>query len=80
MEASYLGPSRRNRSVVPYMRKRGQGIVVNVGSGTVLEGRGEHGYRCCEQGCSERFLSRVLEKEVALFNVRKSSLERRAPT
>lgn len=39
MEVLFLGPFRLVRAVVPYMRQRRFGIVVNISSGAGLEGR-----------------------------------------
>ena len=39
MESMYFGPCRLIRTVVPHMRKRRFGIVVNMSSGAGLEGR-----------------------------------------
>ena len=39
MEVMYFGPCRLIRAVVPGMRKRRFGVVVNVSSGAGLEGR-----------------------------------------
>jgi len=38
METLYFGPARLIRSVLPYMRKRKFGVVVNMSSGAGLEG------------------------------------------
>jgi NAD(P)-dependent dehydrogenase (short-subunit alcohol dehydrogenase family) len=39
MELLYFGPYRLIRAVVPYMRKRRFGVIVNMSSGAGLEGR-----------------------------------------
>lgn len=42
-ETVYFGPFRLIRSVLPYMRKRRFGIIVNMSSGAALEGRDSMG-------------------------------------
>ncbi|KAK3381944.1 hypothetical protein B0H63DRAFT_476940 [Podospora didyma] len=43
MESLYFGPARLMRAVLPYMRKRRFGIVVNMSTGAALEGRDSMG-------------------------------------
>ena len=43
METVFFGPYRLLRAVVPHMRRRRRGMVVNIGSGAGVDGRGEHG-------------------------------------
>lgn len=38
MEAMYFGPLRLIRAVLPYMRKRRYGVIVNFSTGAALEG------------------------------------------
>jgi NAD(P)-dependent dehydrogenase (short-subunit alcohol dehydrogenase family) len=43
MDTLYFGPARLIRAVLPYMRKRRFGVVVNMSSGAGLEGRDSMG-------------------------------------
>ena len=38
MESMYFGPLRLIKAVLPYMRQRKRGVVVNMSSGASLEG------------------------------------------
>ncbi|KAH8799701.1 hypothetical protein F5884DRAFT_714515 [Xylogone sp. PMI_703] len=69
METLYFGPYRLIRGVLPHMRKRRFGIVVNISSGASLEGTESMGaYAGGKAGLDG--LCRVLAKEVAQFNIR----------
>ncbi|KAL2138824.1 hypothetical protein VTI28DRAFT_6187 [Corynascus sepedonium] len=68
-ETVYFGPFRLIRFVLPYMRKRRFGIIVNMSSGAALEGRdGMSAYATAKAALDG--LSRVMAKEVAPFNIR----------
>jgi len=43
METMYFGPLRLIRAVVPHMRRRRFGVVVNISTGAALEGRDSMG-------------------------------------
>lgn len=43
METMYFGPSRLIQALVPHMRKRRFGIIVNISSGAALDGRDSMG-------------------------------------
>lgn len=43
LETLYLGPVRLIRAVLPHMRKRRYGVIVNISSGAALEGRDSMG-------------------------------------
>jgi NAD(P)-dependent dehydrogenase (short-subunit alcohol dehydrogenase family) len=43
METMYFGPSRLIQALVPYMRERRFGIIVNISSGAALDGRDSMG-------------------------------------
>ncbi|KAJ9150446.1 NAD(P)-binding protein [Pleurostoma richardsiae] len=69
MDTLYFAPFRLMRAVLPYMRKRRFGTIVNISSGASLEGRES---MCAYAGPKAALdgLSRVLAKEVASFNIR----------
>ena len=46
MESMYFGPLRLIRAVLPYMRKRRFGVVVNMNSGASPRGKRHHGSLC----------------------------------
>ncbi|KAH8435090.1 uncharacterized protein LDX57_012719 [Aspergillus melleus] len=69
METMYFGPLRLIRAVLPHMRRRRSGIVVNMSSGASLDGRETMGpYAGAKAGLDG--LTKVLAKELAPFNVR----------
>lgn len=69
MESLYFGPCRLIRAVVPGMRERRFGVVVNMSSGAGLEGRESMGAYAPAKAALDG-MSKVLAKEVAPFNVR----------
>jgi len=69
MEAMYFGPFRLIRAIVPHMRKRKFGVVVNMSSGAGLEGRETMGAYAPAKAALDG-ISKVLSKEVAPFNIR----------
>ncbi|KAB5578730.1 hypothetical protein GE09DRAFT_559786 [Coniochaeta sp. 2T2.1] len=69
MELLYFGPYRLIRAVLPYMRKRRFGVIVNISSGAALEGRESMGVYAAAKAALDG-LTKVLHKEVAPFNVR----------
>ncbi|KAJ5960501.1 uncharacterized protein N7479_007651 [Penicillium vulpinum] len=69
METVYFGPGRLIRAIMPGMRERRFGIVVNVSSGAGLEGRERMGAYAAAKAAMDG-LCKVLAKEVAPFNVR----------
>ncbi|KAI2614213.1 putative short-chain oxidoreductase [Hypoxylon fragiforme] len=69
MESMYFGPLRLVRAVLPHMRRRRYGVVVNFSSGAALDGRDAMGaYAGAKAGLDG--ITRVLAKEVAPFNIR----------
>ncbi|KAL8831911.1 MAG: hypothetical protein Q9191_000590 [Dirinaria sp. TL-2023a] len=69
MESMYFGPLRLIRAVLPHMRKRRFGVIVNMSSGAALEGRDSMGpYAGAKAGLDA--VTKVLAKEVAPFNIR----------
>ncbi|RMZ75273.1 hypothetical protein DV737_g5366, partial [Chaetothyriales sp. CBS 132003] len=69
METMYFGPLRLIRAVIPHMRKRKFGVIVNMSSGAALEGNPSMGiYAGAKAGLDG--VTRVLAKEVAPFNIR----------
>ncbi|KAJ5693075.1 Short-chain dehydrogenase/reductase SDR [Penicillium macrosclerotiorum] len=69
MEVLYFGPSRLIHAVLPRMRQRRLGIIVNISSGAALDGRDSMGGYAAGKGALDAS-SRVLAKEVTPFNVR----------
>ncbi|KAL2163800.1 hypothetical protein VTH06DRAFT_5859 [Thermothelomyces fergusii] len=68
-ETLYFGPYRLIRAVLPHMRRRRFGVVVNMSSGAALEGRDSMAVYAAAKAALDG-LSRVLAKEVAPFNIR----------
>ncbi|KAL1865798.1 hypothetical protein VTK73DRAFT_5045 [Phialemonium thermophilum] len=69
MDTLYFAPFRLIRAVLPYMRKRRFGTIVNISSGASLEGRESMSAYAGPKAALDG-LSRVLAKEVAPFNIR----------
>ncbi|KAI2727661.1 hypothetical protein CBS147354_3334 [Penicillium roqueforti] len=69
METVYFGPNRLIRAIVPGMRERRFGVVVNVSSGAGVEGRESMGAYASAKAAMDG-LCKALAKEVAPFNVR----------
>ncbi|KAL2148864.1 hypothetical protein VTH82DRAFT_1550 [Thermothelomyces myriococcoides] len=68
-ETVYFGPYRLIRAVLPYMRQRRFGVIVNMSSGAALEGRDSMSVYAAAKAALDG-LSRVMAKEVAPFNIR----------
>ncbi|KAI7913526.1 short-chain oxidoreductase [Pyricularia oryzae] len=68
-ETVFFGPYRLVRAVLPHMRRRRFGVVVNVSSGAGLEGRESMGVYAGAKAAMDG-VCKVLAKEVADFNVR----------
>ncbi|KAK4234716.1 hypothetical protein C8A03DRAFT_37499 [Achaetomium macrosporum] len=69
METLYFGPARLIRAVLPYMRQRRSGVVVNMSSGAGLEGSESMGGYAAAKAAMDGMM-KVLGKEVAPFGVR----------
>ncbi|KAK4225211.1 hypothetical protein QBC38DRAFT_269236 [Podospora fimiseda] len=69
METLYFGPARLMRAVLPYMRSRRRGMVVNISSGAGLEGRESMGGYAAAKAALDG-ISKVLAKEMEPFGVR----------
>lgn len=69
METAYFGPYRLIRAVVPGMRERRRGLVVNVSSGAGVNGRESMGPYAAGKSAMDG-LMRVLAREMVPFGVR----------
>ncbi|KAI2778431.1 putative short-chain oxidoreductase [Daldinia loculata] len=69
METLYFGPVRLARAVLPHMRRRRYGVIVNISSGAALDGRDSMGPYAGAKAALDG-ISKVLAKEVALFGIR----------
>ncbi|KAF4978211.1 hypothetical protein FZEAL_5372 [Fusarium zealandicum] len=85
METVYFGPYRLIRTVLPYMRQRRQGLILNIGSGAGVSGRESMGIYGASKAAMDGMnqvqvtrynnltrigLTRILAREVAPFNIR----------
>ncbi|KAK4861056.1 hypothetical protein LT330_003972 [Penicillium expansum] len=69
METMYFGPLRLIRAILPHMRQRRSGVIVNMSSGASLDGIPTMGvYAGAKAGLDA--LTKILAKEVAPFNIR----------
>ncbi|KAJ5411547.1 Short-chain oxidoreductase [Penicillium crustosum] len=69
METMYFGPLRLIQAVLPHMRQRKAGVIVNMSSGASLDGIPTMGvYAGAKAGLDA--LTKILAKEVAPFNIR----------
>ncbi|KNG88546.1 short-chain oxidoreductase [Aspergillus nomiae NRRL 13137] len=69
METMYFGPLRLIRAVLPHMRQRRSGVIVNMSSGASLDGIPTMGvYGSAKAGLDA--LTKILAKEVAPFKIR----------
>ncbi|KAI0129166.1 hypothetical protein BJ170DRAFT_362289 [Xylariales sp. AK1849] len=69
METNFFGPYRLMRAVVPFMRARRRGVVVNLSSGSGLEARHTLGAYGASKAALDG-ITKTLAREVAEFNVR----------
>ncbi|KAJ5266733.1 hypothetical protein N7478_009541 [Penicillium angulare] len=69
METLYFGPQRLIRAVLPGMRERRFGVIVNISSGAALDGNGSMGAYAAAKAALDAS-TRVLAKEVSSFNIR----------
>ncbi|KAK7413972.1 hypothetical protein QQX98_007155 [Neonectria punicea] len=69
METVFFGPYRLIRAVVPYMRQRRRGLVINIGSGAGVGGRESMGVYAASKAAMDG-RTRILAREIAPFNVR----------
>ncbi|KAJ5186808.1 Short-chain oxidoreductase [Penicillium cf. viridicatum] len=69
METMYFGPLRLIQAILPHMRQRKSGVIVNMSSGASLDGIPTMGvYAGAKAGLDA--LTKILAKEVAPFNIR----------
>ncbi|ROV94989.1 hypothetical protein VMCG_08296 [Cytospora schulzeri] len=68
-ETVFFGPYRITRAVVPYMRKRRFGIIVNISTGSSLEARETMAVYGAAKAAFDG-VTKTMAREVAEFNVR----------
>ncbi|CAH0058193.1 unnamed protein product [Clonostachys solani] len=68
-ETAYFGPYRLIRAVVPGMRTRRRGMIVNVSTGSAVDGRESMAVYGASKAAMDTLIH-VMGKELALFNVR----------
>ncbi|KAK4198274.1 putative short-chain oxidoreductase [Triangularia verruculosa] len=69
MDTMYFGPARLMRVVLPFMRQRKRGVIVNMSSGAGLEGRESMAGYAAAKAALDGF-SKVLGQEVAAAGIR----------
>ncbi|KAH6880703.1 hypothetical protein B0T10DRAFT_581248 [Thelonectria olida] len=69
METVFFGPYRLIRAVLPHMRLRKWGLILNIGSGAGVSGRESMGIYAASKAAMDG-LTRVMSREVAPFNIR----------
>ncbi|KAJ3541101.1 hypothetical protein NM208_g446 [Fusarium decemcellulare] len=69
METVFFGPYRLIRAVLPRMRQRRRGLILNIGSGAGVGGRESMGIYAASKAAMDG-LTRILSREVAPFNIR----------
>ncbi|KAL7619797.1 hypothetical protein AAE478_010340 [Parahypoxylon ruwenzoriense] len=69
METNFFGPYRLMRAVVPHMRRRRSGMIVNFSSGAGMEARNSLGVYGASKSALDG-ITKVLHKEMQEFNVR----------
>ncbi|KAM0425877.1 hypothetical protein ACHAPT_008815 [Fusarium lateritium] len=69
METIYFGPYRLIKAVLPHMRQRRQGLILNIGSGAGVNGRESMEVYAAAKAAMDG-LTRILAREVAPFNIR----------
>ncbi|KAH8197578.1 hypothetical protein TruAng_008262 [Truncatella angustata] len=69
LETNFFGPYRLMRAIIPYMRARRRGTIVNLSSGSGLEARESLGAYGASKAALDN-ITKTLAREVAEFNVR----------
>ncbi|KAF4463620.1 hypothetical protein FALBO_9552, partial [Fusarium albosuccineum] len=74
METVFFGPYRLIRAVLPRMRQRRRGLILNIGSGAGVGGRESMGIYAASKAAMDG-LTRILSREVAPFNIRTLTIQ-----